>query len=114
MSVTKTIDLSGTSTQSLEAAIEEAISRAALTISDVTEFEIEKVTGTVKDGKGGRVPRLAQGHLPREGEIARMSDREGAARRASEIVERKGAPESGESNSHSARTSRCPTRASSA
>ena len=50
MAVTKTIDLSGTSTQSLEAAIEEAVSRAALTISDVTEFEIEKVTGTVKDG----------------------------------------------------------------
>jgi dodecin len=50
MAVTKTIDLSGTSTQSLEAAIEEAVSRASLTISDVTEFEIEKVTGTVKDG----------------------------------------------------------------
>lgn len=51
MAVTKTIDLSGTSTQSLEAAIEEAIARASLTISDVTEFEIEKVTGTVKDGR---------------------------------------------------------------
>lgn len=51
MTVTKTIDLSGTSTQSLEAAIEEAISRSSLTISDVTEFEIEKVTGTVKDGR---------------------------------------------------------------
>jgi flavin-binding protein dodecin len=51
MTVTKTIDLSGTSTQSLEAAIEEAISRSSLTISDVTEFEIEKVTGSVKDGR---------------------------------------------------------------
>ena len=51
MAVTKTIDLSGTSTQSLEAAIDEAIARASLTISDVTEFEIEKVTGTVKDGR---------------------------------------------------------------
>jgi dodecin len=51
MAVTKTIDLSGTSTQSLEAAVEEAVSRAALTISDVTEFEIAKVTGTVKDGR---------------------------------------------------------------
>jgi flavin-binding protein dodecin len=51
MTVTKTIDVSGTSTQSLEAAIEEAVSRSALTISDVNEFEIEKVTGTVKDGR---------------------------------------------------------------
>jgi flavin-binding protein dodecin len=51
MAVTKTIDLSGTSTQSIEAAIDEAIARASLTISDVTEFEIEKVTGSVKDGR---------------------------------------------------------------
>jgi flavin-binding protein dodecin len=51
MTVTKTIDLSGTSTQSLEAAIEEAVSRAALTISDVHEFEIERVSGSVKDGR---------------------------------------------------------------
>jgi flavin-binding protein dodecin len=51
LTVTKTIDLSGRSTQSLEAAIEEAISRASLTISDVEEFEIERMTGTVKDGR---------------------------------------------------------------
>jgi hypothetical protein len=51
MTVTKTIDLSGQSNESLEAAIEEAISRAALTISDVQEFEIERVSGTVKDGR---------------------------------------------------------------
>jgi flavin-binding protein dodecin len=51
MTVTKTIDLSGRSTQSLESAIEEAISRASLTISDVEEFEIERMTGTVKDGR---------------------------------------------------------------
>lgn len=51
MTVTKTIDLSGRSTQSLEAAIEEAISRAALTISDVEEFEIDRITGSVKDGR---------------------------------------------------------------
>lgn len=51
MTVTKTIDLSGTSSESIEAATEEAISRAALTISDVCEFEIEKVTGIVKDGR---------------------------------------------------------------
>ena len=51
MTVTKTLDLSGTSSESLESAIEEAVSRAALTISDVTEFEIERVTGSVKDGR---------------------------------------------------------------
>lgn len=51
MTVTKTIDLSGMSTESLEAAIEQAISRAALTISDVEEFEITRITGSVKDGR---------------------------------------------------------------
>jgi hypothetical protein len=51
MTVTKTIDLSGQSNESLEAAIEEAIARASLTISDVQEFEIERVTGTVRDGR---------------------------------------------------------------
>ena len=51
MTVTKTIDLSGTSSQSLEAAIEEAIARAALTISEVTEFEVVRTNGTVKDGR---------------------------------------------------------------
>ena len=73
MTVTKTIDLSGTSTQSLEAAIEEAVYAPALTISDVQEFEVEKITGTVKNGRGGRVPRLAQGHLRGEGDAARVS-----------------------------------------
>lgn len=51
MTVTKTIDLSGRSSESLEAAIESAISRASLTISDVEEFEIVRVTGSVKDGR---------------------------------------------------------------
>ena len=51
MTVTKTIDLSGQSNESLEAAIESAIARASLTISDVQEFEIERVTGTVSDGR---------------------------------------------------------------
>ena len=53
MTVTKTIDLSGESSESLEAAIETAIGRAALTISDVQEFEIERITGSVKDGRVG-------------------------------------------------------------
>lgn len=53
MTVTKTIDLSGESSESIEAAIETAIARAALTISDVQEFEIERMTGTVKDGRVG-------------------------------------------------------------
>jgi len=51
MTVTKTIDVSGTSTESLEGAIDEAVSRAALTISDVEEFEIARVTGSVRDGR---------------------------------------------------------------
>jgi flavin-binding protein dodecin len=51
MTVTKTIDLSGTSSQSIEAAIEEAVARASLTIAEVTEFEIDRITGTVKDGR---------------------------------------------------------------
>ncbi len=51
MTVTKTIDLSGSSSESLEAAIDEAISRASLTISDVQEFEIERMSGQVKDGR---------------------------------------------------------------
>lgn len=51
MTVTKTIDLSGTSPDSLEGAIDEAIARASLTISDVKEFEIEKMTGLVGDGR---------------------------------------------------------------
>jgi flavin-binding protein dodecin len=50
MTVTKTLDLSGTGS-SIEVAVEEAISRAALTISDVREFEIEKVTGNVNGGR---------------------------------------------------------------
>ncbi len=50
MTVTKTLDLSGTG-ESIEVAVEEAISRAALTISDVREFEISKVTGNVKGGR---------------------------------------------------------------
>jgi flavin-binding protein dodecin len=51
LTVTKTIDLSGTSTRSLEAAIEEAVTRSALTISDVQEFEVDRISGTVKDGQ---------------------------------------------------------------
>lgn len=51
MTVTKTIDLSGRSSESLEAAIETAIGRAALTISDVEEFEVERIGGSVKAGK---------------------------------------------------------------
>lgn len=47
MTVTKTVDLSGTSTESIEAAIEHAVSRAALTLADIEQFEIVKVTGTV-------------------------------------------------------------------
>lgn len=51
MTVTKTIDLSGSSSESIEAAVEEAVSRAALTLADVTEFEIVRVSGAVADGR---------------------------------------------------------------
>lgn len=51
MTVTKSVDLSGRSSESIEAAIEAAIARASLTISDVEEFEITRVTGTAQDGK---------------------------------------------------------------
>ncbi|HVE91200.1 MAG TPA: dodecin family protein [Actinomycetota bacterium] len=53
MTVTKTIDLSGTSTESLEAAIQEAVSRASLTLADVQEFEVTRITGSVSDGAVG-------------------------------------------------------------
>ena len=53
MTVTKTIDLSGTSTESLEAAIQEAVSRASLTLADVQEFEVTRITGSVVDGSVG-------------------------------------------------------------
>jgi hypothetical protein len=51
MTVTKTIDLSGSSSESVEAAIEEAVSRAALTLADVEEFEVVRITGGVADGR---------------------------------------------------------------
>lgn len=51
MTVTKSIDLSGTSADSVEAALEEAVSRAALTLADVQEFEVTKISGTVEGGR---------------------------------------------------------------
>lgn len=51
MTVTKSIDLSGRSTESIEAAISEAVARASLSIDEVEEFEITRVTGTVSDGR---------------------------------------------------------------
>ncbi len=51
MTVTKTIDLSGRSTESIEVAIAEAVARASLSIDEVEEFEITKVTGTARDGR---------------------------------------------------------------
>ena len=51
MTVTKTIDLSGSSPDSLEAAIEAAVSRASLTLADVESFEVQRVGGTVRDGR---------------------------------------------------------------
>lgn len=50
MTVTKTVDLSGSSSESIQAAIEHAISRAALTIADIESFEVVRIAGTVSAG----------------------------------------------------------------
>lgn len=49
MPVTKTVDISASSPESIEAAIDEALARAELTIRDITEFEVAKITGAVSD-----------------------------------------------------------------
>jgi flavin-binding protein dodecin len=47
MSITKTIRLSGGSTDSIEDAIRTVLARAAVTIRDITRFEVVKVGGRV-------------------------------------------------------------------
>lgn len=46
MTVTKCVEISGTSTETIEAAIDTALSRAAITISNIESFEVEKIGGT--------------------------------------------------------------------
>ena len=48
--VEKTIELTGTSSNSIEDAVNLAISRAAVTIEGIRRVEIDGVSGTVEDG----------------------------------------------------------------
>ena len=49
--VYKTVELTGTSTANLQAAIENAISRASDTIRNIRWFEVSQTRGMVEDGK---------------------------------------------------------------
>lgn len=49
MSITKTIRLSGGSTDSIEDAIRTVLARAAATIRDIQRFEVVEVGGRVDD-----------------------------------------------------------------
>jgi flavin-binding protein dodecin len=48
--VEKTIELTGTSTNSIEDAVRLTVSRAAVTIEGIRRVEVVGVTGTVEDG----------------------------------------------------------------
>lgn len=48
--VEKTIDLTGTSANSIEDAVNLAVSRAAVTIEGIRRVEVVSVTGTVENG----------------------------------------------------------------
>lgn len=49
MAVEKSIDLTATG-DTIEAAVSEAVSRAALTLRGLTSFEVERIDGVVDDG----------------------------------------------------------------
>lgn len=49
--VYKHLDLTGTSRQSTEEAVENAIRRASKTIRDMKWFEVLETRGTIQDGK---------------------------------------------------------------
>ncbi|HZR79840.1 MAG TPA: dodecin family protein [Candidatus Binatia bacterium] len=49
--VEKTIDLTGTSTSSIEEAVALAVSRAAVTISGLREAQITSTTALIQDGR---------------------------------------------------------------
>jgi flavin-binding protein dodecin len=55
--VEKVVELIGTSSNSIEEAVELAISRAAVTLSSISEVEITRTTALVEKGcvKGWRV-----------------------------------------------------------
>jgi len=48
--VEKTIDLTGTSANSIEDAVNLAVSRAAVTIEGIRRVEVQQVSGTVENG----------------------------------------------------------------
>jgi len=48
--VEKTIDLTGSSANSIEEAVNLAVSRAAVTIEGIRRVEVTSVTGTVEQG----------------------------------------------------------------
>lgn len=47
----KKIELTGTSDQSLEVAVENAIKKASKTVDDMRWFEVVEERGTIEDGK---------------------------------------------------------------
>ena len=49
--VYKHLDLTGTSTKSMEDAVENAIRRASKTIRDMKWFEVADTRGSIQDGK---------------------------------------------------------------
>ena len=49
--VYKTLELTGSSTVSIEAAVENAIARATKTIRDMRWFQVVETRGDIRDGK---------------------------------------------------------------
>lgn len=47
----KKIEITGTSDQSLETAIENAVARASKTVDDMRWFEVTETRGSIEDGK---------------------------------------------------------------
>ena len=51
--VYKQIDLTGTSSTSVEEAVQAAVSEAAKTVRNMSWFEVTETRGAIKDGKVG-------------------------------------------------------------
>ena len=47
----KKIEITGTSDQSMEAAIENAVEKASKTVDDMRWFEVTETRGSIEDGK---------------------------------------------------------------
>ena len=50
MAVEKSIDLTATGA-TIEAAVEEAVHRASLTLKGLTSFEVERIEGVIENGE---------------------------------------------------------------